>query len=72
MTIPFSLRIFVADGDPDGLRIVQRSNWWGRALVFPRAAWVRPSEANRPELQKTGVYLLLSPPDAAQLRKEMS
>jgi hypothetical protein len=29
---PFSLRIFVADGDPDGLRIVERSNWVGRAL----------------------------------------
>jgi hypothetical protein len=24
---PFSLRIFVADGDPDGLGIVERSNW---------------------------------------------
>jgi hypothetical protein len=35
---PFSLRIFVADGDPDGLRIVDRTNWNGKALVFPRAA----------------------------------
>ena len=34
---PFSLRIFVADGDPDGLRIVEKSNWIGKALVFPRA-----------------------------------
>ncbi len=33
---PFSLRIFVADGDPDDLRIVERSNWVGRALVSPR------------------------------------
>jgi len=61
MTIPFSLRIFVADGDPDGLRIVERSNWVGRALVFPRAAWAQPSVATRPELQQTGVYLLLGP-----------
>jgi hypothetical protein len=58
---PFSLRIFVADGDPDGLRIVERSNWVGRALVFPRAAWAQPSVADRPELQQTGVYLLLGP-----------
>ena len=37
--IPFSLRIFVADGDPDtdGLRIVDKSNWIGKALVFRRA-----------------------------------
>lgn len=58
---PFSLRIFVADGDPDGLRIVDRTNWNGKALVFPRAAWAQPSVATRPELQQTGVYLLLGP-----------
>ena len=58
---PFSLRIFVADGDPDGLRIVERSNWVGRALVFPRLAMAQPSVATRPELQQTGVYLLLAP-----------
>ncbi len=58
---PFSLRIFVADGDPDGLRIIERTNWVGRALVFPRAAWAQPSVATRPELQQTGVYLLLGP-----------
>ncbi len=37
MNAPFSLRVFVADGDPDGLRIVDKSNWIGTALVFPRA-----------------------------------
>ena len=37
MNVPFSLRVFVADGDPDGLRIVDKSNWIGKALVFPRA-----------------------------------
>jgi Domain of unknown function (DUF4357) len=61
MANPFSLRIFVADGDPDGLRTVERSNWVGRALVFPRAALAQPSVADRPELQQTGVYLLLGP-----------
>ncbi len=34
---PFSLRIVVADGDSDGLRVVKRSNWIGKALIFPRA-----------------------------------
>jgi len=33
---PFSIRIFVANGDPDGLLIIERSNWNGRALLFPR------------------------------------
>jgi hypothetical protein len=58
---PFSIRIFVADGDPDGLRIVDRTNWNGKALVFPRAAWAQPSVATWPELQQNGVYLLLGP-----------
>lgn len=56
---PFSLRIFVADGDPDGLRIVEKSNWIGKALVFPRA--LLPQVKVRPELAQTGVYLLLGP-----------
>jgi hypothetical protein len=34
---PFPLRIFVADGDPDGLLIVDKSNSIGKALVCPRA-----------------------------------
>ena len=59
MSIPFSLRIFVADGDPDGLRIVDKSNWIGKALVFPRA--LLPQVKARPELAQTGVYLLLGP-----------
>ena len=58
-TTPFSLRIFVADGDPDGLRIVDKTNWIGKALMFPRA--LLPQVKARPELAQTGVYLLLGP-----------
>lgn len=56
---PFSLRIFVADGDPDGLRLVERSNWVGKAIVFPRA--LLPKIKQRDELSQTGMYLLLGP-----------
>jgi hypothetical protein len=56
---PFSLRIFVADGDPDGLRLVERSNWIGKAVVFPRA--LLPAIKKRDEFGQTGVYLLLGP-----------
>jgi hypothetical protein len=58
---PFSLRIFVADGDPDGPRVVERSNWIGKALVFPRA--LLPKVKQRDELGQTGVCLLLGPRD---------
>lgn len=56
---PFSLRIFVADGDPDGLRLVERSNWIGKAVVFPRS--LLPTIKKRDEFNQTGVYLLLGP-----------
>ncbi|MFN5993730.1 MAG: GIY-YIG nuclease family protein [Betaproteobacteria bacterium] len=56
---PFSLRIFVVDGDPDGLRVVDRTNWNGKALVFPRP--LLPKVKQRPEFAQTGVYLLLGP-----------
>ncbi len=59
MTTPFSLRMFVADGDPDGLRIVERGNWNAKALVFPRAVF--PKTKQRPECNLPGVYLLLGP-----------
>jgi hypothetical protein len=56
---PFSLRIFVTDGDPDGLRLVERSNWIGKAVIFPRALY--PKVRDRAEFNQTGVYLLLGP-----------
>jgi hypothetical protein len=56
---PFTIKIFVADGDPDGLRVVERSNWTGKALMFPRALY--PDVRSRSEFQQTGVYLLLGP-----------
>ena len=60
---PFSLRIFVADGDPDGLRLVERSNWIGKAIVFPRALY--PKVRIRDEFQQTGVYLLIGPRESS-------
>jgi hypothetical protein len=63
----FSLRIFVADGDPDGLRVVERSNWIGKALIFPRA--LLPKVKQRDELGQTGVYLLLGPRDDCEGEK---
>lgn len=49
----------MADGDPDGLRVVERSNWNGKAVVFPRALY--PTVRKRDEFQQPGVYLLIGP-----------
>lgn len=61
---PFSIRIFVADGDPEGLRVVERSNWNGKALIFPRPVF--PDIKKRAEFERTGVYLLVGPREDAE------
>lgn len=54
MSEPYTIRIFVAEGDPEGLRIIDQLNWTGLGAVFPRQHW--PSY--KPEIQKPGIYLL--------------
>ena len=51
-----SIRIFLADGTPDGLRIVEKSNWTGRALMTSRVQY--PEVRSREEFGRPGVYLL--------------
>ena len=43
VTVPLgtSVRLFLADGDPDGLWIVEKSNWTGVGLVIPRPIFTR-------------------------------
>ena len=52
----FTLRMFVPDGDPEGVRFIDRMNWTGVAIVFPRSKW--PEVRNRAEFGRTGVYIL--------------
>jgi len=54
---PFSIRIFLPDGDPDGLRVVEKSNWTGVGVVFNRSIYRQVSK--RDEFQRTGVYILV-------------
>jgi len=61
----FSVRIFIPSGEPEGLRIVEKSNWTGRGLVFPRSLF--PEVRKRPELIGTGVYILWGPGESGQL-----
>lgn len=35
MTHPFSVRIFLVDGDPSGIKTVEKTNWSGVGLMFP-------------------------------------
>ena len=53
---PFTIRIFVPDGDPEGVRIIDRMNWTGLGIVFPREKW--PTTKQRAEFSRPGVYIL--------------
>lgn len=63
--VGFSVRIFIPTGEPEGLRIVEKSNWTGQGLVFPRAKFAEVRQ--RPELRRTGVYILWGPGESGQL-----
>lgn len=56
MAEAYTMRIFVPDGDPEGVKIVDLLNWTGVGIAFPRAVW--PKLSNRPEFVTTGVYIL--------------
>ena len=45
---PFTIRIFVPDGDPEGVRLIDRMNWTGVGLVFRRSDW--PEVRKRTEM----------------------
>jgi hypothetical protein len=57
MADPFTIRIFVPYGDPEGLRIIDRLNWTGLGVVFPREDW--PKIKQRSEFARPGVYILV-------------
>lgn len=52
----FSVRIFVPSGDPEGPRVIEKSNWTGQGLIFPRSLFAKVR--HREELTRTGVYIL--------------
>jgi hypothetical protein len=58
-----SIRIFLADGVAEGLWLVEKSNWTGVGLMWPRA--IHPRARSRTELDLPGVYVLVGPAEQA-------
>jgi len=61
-----SIRLFLVDGTPQGMRTAEVGNWTGFAIMCPRTELARL--ARRAEARKTGVYVLVGPPDASSSR----
>ena len=53
----YTIRIFVADGDPEGIRVIDLMNWTGTGIAFPRSLWSKVM--NRKEFDRAGVYILV-------------
>jgi hypothetical protein len=57
MPHPFTIEIFSTTGDPQGIRVIQKTNWSGVGVVFPREKIeeaIKEEHAKRP-----GVYILV-------------
>lgn len=65
MAKPYSIKIFLPGGDPDGLRTIEKSNWSGAGIMAPRALLADAKQ--RRELARTGVYVLLGPVEESGL-----
>ncbi len=63
----FSINIFVAGADLPGLRLVEKSNWNGGGVVFPRSSFAQVKSLV--EFKKVGVYVLLGPQASGELPK---
>ena len=59
-----TIRMYLADGSPTGLRACELGNWSGHLLICPRA---RVGElADWPETQRPGAYILFDPATAGK------
>jgi hypothetical protein len=56
MSKPYTIRLFVPDGDPDTFKIIAKMNWTGIGLEISREAWKK--HKNRKELEQAGIYIL--------------
>ena len=63
----FSVKIFVPAGDPEGIRVIEKSNWTGQGIVFPRSLFTEVRRRRREELKRPSVYVLWGPGESGQL-----
>ena len=57
MAEPYTIRILVPDGNPEGVKIVDHLNWTGVGVALARKEWSRWK--SRPEFRRAGVYVLI-------------
>ncbi|MDZ4258507.1 MAG: GIY-YIG nuclease family protein [Gemmatimonadales bacterium] len=63
MAEPYTIRVFIPDGDPEGVKIVELLNWTGVGIALPRASW--PKVRDRAEFKRSGIYILTGSAEGA-------
>lgn len=58
-----SIKLFLVDGTPQGMRTAEVGNWTGLALVCPRTDLAQL--AKRDGVHRTGVYILVGPSESS-------
>lgn len=56
MSKPYTIRLFVPDGNPSTFKIIDKMNWTGIGLEISREAWNKYK--NRSEFDQAGIYIL--------------
>jgi len=56
MPKPYTIRLFVPEGDPNAFKIIDKMNWTGIGLEVSREAWTK--HRNRKEFNQAGIYIL--------------
>jgi hypothetical protein len=61
----YSIEIFLPEGTPTGLKLVEKTNWNGLGVVCPRPRFSAVKQ--RDAFKRPGVYVLTGPSDTADL-----
>ena len=56
MPKPYTIRLFVPEGDPSTFKIIDKMNWTGIGLELSRDSWSK--HKSRKEFEQAGVYIL--------------
>lgn len=57
MTKPYTIKLYMPDGDPGTFKIIDKMNWTGNGLEVARDSWT--NHCGRDEFQRAGVYILI-------------
>ena len=61
----YFVKLFLPDGDPSGLKLVEKSNWIGTGVVFPRSLYSKLKDYEH--VKRAGVYILAGKEESTQL-----